>query len=134
VIESLALAVVVLAASYLIGLAAASFLSPKLAAKFLDSFASSAGAHMAEMVIRLLVGWALVVYSPQMLYSFAFTLFGWVLVVTTVLLLLIPWRWHHKFAQVAVRPLTRRVWLFGVLSLPLGGIILFAVLGGSAGG
>jgi hypothetical protein len=130
--ESLALAVIVLAASFLIGLGAASFLTPKLASEFLDSFAGSAGAHLAEMVIRLLVGWALVVQSPKMLYPFAFTLFGWVLVITSVLLLLIPWRWHRKFAQVAVRPLTRRVWIFGVLSLPLGGFILFALLGESA--
>jgi hypothetical protein len=132
VIEFLALAVVVLAAIYLIGVAAASFLAPRLAARFLDSFASSARAHLAEMAIRLLVGWAFILYSPQMLYGFAFRLFGWVLVVTSLLLLLVPWRWHHKFAQVAVRPLTRRVWLFGVISLPLGGVILFAVLGGGA--
>lgn len=127
--ETLALAVVVLAAMFLIGVAAASFFAPELAARFLDSFASSARAHLAEMALRLLAGWAFVVYSPQMLYSSAFTLFGWVLVITSVLLLLIPWRWHHKFAQMAVRPLTRRVWLFGILSLPLGGMILFAAFG-----
>lgn len=132
VIESLALAVVIFAAIFLIGIAVGSFFVPKVATKFLDAFASSARAHLAEMAMRLIAGWAFVVYSPQMLYSYAFKLFGWVLVVTSVLLLLIPWRWHHKFAQVAVRPLTRRVWLFGVFSLPLGGIILFAVLGGNA--
>lgn len=114
---------------YLIGVAVASFFAPELAARFLGAFASSARAHLAEMALRLLVGWAFVVYSPQMLYSSAFTLFGWVLVITSVLLLLIPWRWHHHSAQMAVRPLTRRVWLFGVLSLPLGGVILFAVFG-----
>ena len=131
-LKTLAMAIVVLAAIYLIGVAVASFLAPTHAAKFLDSFASSARAHLSEMALRLLVGWALIVYSPNMHYAVAFRLFGWVLVVTSILLLLIPWRWHHKFAQMAVRPLTRRVWLFGVLCLPLGGVILFAVLGGGA--
>ncbi len=68
------------------------------------------------MAIRLLVGLSLLVYSPRMLFSYAFNLFGWILVITSVLLLLFPWRWHRKFAQMAVRPLTRRIWLFGVFS------------------
>ena len=81
------------------------------------------------MGIRLLVGWSLVIHAPRMLFPDAFAIFGWVLVVTSVALLLIPWRWHHWFAQKAVRPLTRHVWLFGMLSLPLGSAMLFAVFG-----
>jgi hypothetical protein len=131
-LEFLAMVIVVLAAIYLIGLAAVSFFAPAIAAQFLDRFASSAQAHFTEMAIRLVVGGSLVVNAPRMLFSDAFLLFGWVLVITTIILLLVPWRWHHRFAQKVVAPITRRVWLFGLVSFPLGGVILFAVLSGSA--
>ena len=132
-IETLALAVVVLTALYLIGLAAISFLAPAQARRFLKGFAGSARARFAEMAIRLVVGCSLLVCAHRMLYPMAFLLFGWVLVATTAILLLLPWRWHHRFAEKVVPPITRRVWLLGMVSLPLGGIILFAVLhGGSA--
>ncbi len=131
-VEAIASAIVIAAAAFLICVAAMSFFAPKLATRFLDGFASSARAHMTEMTIRLVVGWSFVVYAPRMLYSDVFSVFGWVLVVTSAMLLLIPWRWHHRFAESAVRPLTRHVWLFGTVSLPLGGVILFAVLGGGS--
>ena len=127
-IDFFASTVVVLAAVYLIGLAAVSFFLPAKAADFLNGFAASALAHYTEISIRLIVGIALIVASPSMVYASAFTIFGWLLVVTSLVLLLFPWRWHHRFANVVVPPLTKRVWIFGVLSLPLGSLILFAVL------
>lgn len=132
-IEILALAIVVLTALFLFGLAAASFLAPSFAARFLGGFAGSARAHFLEMFFRIIVGCAFVAYSPNMRYSKAFFLFGWGLVVSSTILVLLPWRWHHRFAQQVVPPITRHVWLFGIVSLPLGGVILFAVLSGGAG-
>lgn len=130
-IEHLALAVVVLAAFYLIGLAVMAIFTPNIAARFLDGFASSFYTHITEMGIRLLVGWAFVVNAPRMLFSDMFFAFGNILVVTSVILLLLPWRWHQRFAQKVVSPIIRHVWLFGIVSLPLGGGILFAVINGA---
>lgn len=132
VFENVASAIVVLAALYFVALAAASFIAPEYATRFLNGFAGSARAHYSEMLVRLIVGCAFVVYAPRMLYPGVFLLFGWVLVITTVVLLLFPWRWHHRFAQKVVPPITRHVWLFGIVSFPLGGAILFAVLRGGA--
>lgn len=131
-IETLALAIVVLAALFLLGLAAASFFAPSHAARFLGGFASSARAHVLEMAMRLIAGCAFVAYAPRMLYPGAFLLFGWVLVVSSLVLLLLPWRWHHRLARSVVPPIIHRVWLFGIISLPLGGVILFAVWHGRA--
>jgi hypothetical protein len=131
-IERVSAAIVLLAALYLLGLAAISFIAPDKAARFLNGFASSPRAHFSEMLLRLIVGCAFVMNASRMLYSEAFWLFGWLLIVTTVVLLLLPWRWHHRFAQKVVPPITRHVWLFGIVSLPLGGAILFAVLRGGA--
>jgi hypothetical protein len=127
VIELIASAIVMLTALYLLGLATVSFLAPAHAARFLNKFAGSARAHFAEMLIRLAIGCSLLVYSPRMAYPGAFLLFGWIMIVTTVVLLLLPLRWHHRFAQKVVPPLTRHVCLFGIVSLSLGCLILFAV-------
>jgi len=131
-IEVLALAAIVLAALYLLALGAASLVAPARASRFLLGFASSQPIHFVELSLRLVVGAALVLYAPQMFLPSAFNLFGWVLLVTTVCLLLVPWRWHHRFAQYAVPRVTRHIVLVGLASLVIGGFILAAVARGSA--
>ncbi|OGT56122.1 MAG: hypothetical protein A3E01_17820 [Gammaproteobacteria bacterium RIFCSPHIGHO2_12_FULL_63_22] len=131
-IEILALAVVVLAGLYFIVLAAASLFFPALAGRFLLGFATSAFKHYAEMSLRVAVGIALIVQAPRMLFSSAFSLFGWLLLVTTAGLLLVPWQWHQRFAQRVVPMATRHITLVGLVSLVLGGLMLVAVARGGA--
>jgi len=131
--EFSALAVVVLAGLYLIALGAAGLFAPVRACRFLLGFAGSPLKHYSELVLRFLVGGAFVLHSPRMLFSEAFGLFGWVLLVTTAVLVLLPWRWHDRFARYAVPRATRYIMLIGVSSLVLGGLILTAVFRGSAG-
>ena len=126
-IEAFALAVIVLAGVYFFALGLASLLLPKRASQFLLGFASSPTVHFAELFLRFAVGAALVLYAPRMFLSGIFNLFGWVLLVTTVCLLLIPWRWHRRFAQHAVPRATRHIALVGLASLAIGGLILAAV-------
>ncbi|KGM53126.1 hypothetical protein N800_11085 [Lysobacter daejeonensis GH1-9] len=131
-IEVLALVVVVLTGLYFIALGAISLFIPVLASRFLLGFADSAIKHFAELSLRFLAGCALTLYAPQMLFPDIFTLFSWVLLVTTAFLFLVPWRWHHRFAQQAVPKATRHTTLIGLVSLALGGFILAAVVRGSA--
>ncbi len=132
-IELLALAVVVLTGLYFCALAAASLIMPARASRFLLAFASSPRVHYLELLIRLVVGVSLVIHSPRMVVPAAFSLIGWILIVTTACLLLLPWRWHRRFAQRAVPPATRYIAWIGLCSLALGGLILLAVLwGGTA--
>ena len=51
-----------------------------------------------------------------------FRIAGWAIVVTSVGLLLIPWRWHHRFGQWAIPLVVRHMGLYAV------GLIVFAVL------
>ena len=76
---------------FLIGLAVLIAIKPQLAERFLRSFASSARAHYAEQTLRLLAGAAMVIFAPSMRYSELFRLLGWLIVVTAVVLLLLPW-------------------------------------------
>ena len=122
-------AIVVVAASlFLLGLGAVSILQPAQAKRFLRAFASSAGAHYTEQALRLLVGAAMVNYSPRMWQPDAFRVFGWILVVTALGLILTPWRWHHQFAVRTVPAALRRLKLIAVGSFLLGGLILYSVL------
>lgn len=59
-----------------------------------------------------------------MRFDDAFAVFGGILIVTTIGLLLLPWRWHRRFAQRVVPPMTQHVALVGLMSLALGGAIL----------
>ena len=129
-IESLASGIVVLAGLYLCALAAASFFVPSLANRFLLGFANSKRVHFIELLIRFVVGGAFVIHASRMFVPGVFRLFGWVLVVTTVCLLFLPWQWHHRFAQYAVPRATRYITFIGLCSLALGLFILIAVIHG----
>lgn len=131
-LETFALAVVVLASLYLLALGAASLLVPARSSRFLLGFASSAFAHFTELFLRFAVGAALVIHAPRMSLPGAFSLFGWVVLVTTACLLIIPWQWHHRFAQRVVPLFTRYVALIGLVSLAIGGLLLWAVVDGRA--
>ncbi|GAB58786.1 hypothetical protein [Rheinheimera nanhaiensis] len=126
--EQTALAIVFLAALFLLGLAGMAAFRPRLAVRFLNGFASSALAHYSEISLRLIVGTAMVIAAPDMRFSNLFILFGWLIVATSIILLLVPWRWHQRFAQAVLPPLTKRVWLFAVLALPLSVTLLYATL------
>lgn len=125
-IDNIAFIIVLFAAFFLIIIALLSFIRPKVARSFLNGFAGSFKIHVTEMVLRMIAGWAIISYAPYMRFSGMFRLFGWALVITSVVLLIMPWRWHAKFAETAVRPLTQNVWIFGVISLPLGSVILYS--------
>lgn len=128
----MALAVVAAAGLFFVVLGGASLMAPSRAGRFLLGFAASPTRHYTELALRFLVGGALVASSPRMLFPGALNLFGWVLLVTTAGLLLVPWRWHRHFAARAVPKALRFLPLIGACSVALGGLVLLAVFGGDA--
>lgn len=130
--ELLAAAVILLAGVYLVALAGVSFLAPERASHFLLGFAGSALAHYVELLVRLVVGGAFLLYAPHMPFSSAFVAFGWLLVITTAGLFVVPWRRHHHFAQRSVPHAIRHLKLVGSASLAFGAVILAAVFRGAA--
>lgn len=97
------------------------------AERFLGSFAATARAHYTEQAIRMVAGTALVVYAPAMRFPAAFSIFGWIVIATTVGLLLVPWRWHGRFADRVVPWVIRNRKLYAGGLIALGGILLYAV-------
>ena len=131
--EPLALTIVVLTGLYFIALAVVSLFMPERTSGFLLGLAGSALTHYIELFLRLVVGGALVLHVPRMLFADAFAGFGWVLLITTACLLVMPWQWHHRFAHRIVPRVTLHITLVGLTSLVIGGLILVAVALGSAG-
>lgn len=126
-LSTLALLVVVLVALYLLALGAAALFFPDRASRFLLGFAGSPAAHYAELALRLVAGTAFVLHAPNMRFAFAFSALGWMLLVTTAGLLLVPWHWHRRFTQQAVPRATRYISLIGLVAFSFGGFVLFAV-------
>jgi hypothetical protein len=112
---------------FLIGLAASIHTTPSQAERFLRGFASSALTHYTEQGVRLVVGAAFVTFASSMRHPELFTLFGWIIIVSTAGLLLIPWQWHNTFASLVMPPVFRRMRLFACGAFALGAFILYGV-------
>lgn len=112
---------------FLIGLAALIIVRQSRAERFLTRFASSAATHYAEQGCRLVVGAAMVRIAGAMRYPELFHVFGWLIIISTVGLLLIPWQWHNKFGTLVMPPVFRRMRLFALGACALGAFILYCV-------
>lgn len=131
-IEAMSLALVAVTGLFFVSLGAVSLVAPAHAGRFLLGFAGSPARHYVELAVRLLIGGAFLLAAPLALWPGAFSLFGWVLLATTAGLLLVPWRWHYRFARRTVPEALRFLPLVGISSVALGGLVLWAVLHGHA--
>jgi len=127
IVRALSGVVVVGFGLFLIGLAAWIVTAPSRAEGFLKAFASSALTHYTEQGTRLIVGVAMITFAGSMRYPELFRLFGWLVIVSTAGLLLIPWQWHNKFAGLVMPPVFRRIGLFALGAFALGAFILYSV-------
>lgn len=85
-------------ALWLVAVAAIMIFRPALALRGLRVFASTSAIHFGEMAIRIAVGAAMVVAASAARIPLALATFGWLLIVTSVGLSLLPRRWHHAYA------------------------------------
>lgn len=130
--DVLASAVIVAAGLYLVVLGVGCFIRPNSSSKFLLGFASSGFFHYLELALRVVVGVSLVHASPGLSFPTIFNVFGWVLIVTSVAMFVVPWRWHQQFAQRAVPQALRYIKLLAVSSIALGVVLVASVVVGSA--
>lgn len=121
--------VVVCFSMFLMGLALLIAAAPTLAERFLGFFASSASTHYAEQAGRMGVGMAMVNFASSMNLPELFRLFGWLMIVTTVPLLLMPWQWHHRFATWVMPPVFQHLRLFALGAAALAAFILYGASG-----
>jgi hypothetical protein len=132
VMNAVAGSVLVAFSLFLVGLTVVIFAKPAVAERLFMSFATSARAHYTEQFIRLLIGASLVVRSAAMWQSKVFWFVGWAIVLSSLVLILSPWRWHDRFGE-KVRPmLIRHMKQFALGLLAFGVLLLYGVFAGAA--
>lgn len=117
-------AIVVVVAIFFLMLGTVSFVRPPIAREFLLGFANNALKHYAELLTRVIVGGSLLLIARNSVYATALSAFGWLLIVTTAIMALVPWRFHHRFTQYAVPKALRFLPLIGITSLVIGALLL----------
>lgn len=127
-IDWVAKGVVLAAGLYMAGLGVALLARPAGASRFLMGHASSAPLHYLEVCVRIGVGLAFVQNAPGMMAPGVFRVVGWVLVGTSAILLLVPWRWHRRMAERSVPQALKFTPLLGIASLAIGAGVLLAAL------
>lgn len=127
------MALVLGAGAYLVALGVGLLARPRAASRFLLGFAASPRVHYLELGVRGVVGWAFIHHAPRMLAPGVFSLFGWVLLLTTGGLLLVPWEWHRRFARKAVPPVLEYSGLLALGALAAGLLLLRAAFPGASG-
>jgi uncharacterized protein YjeT (DUF2065 family) len=126
-IHYLAMAVILLVATYFIALGFIALIKPSLAARFLLGFAQNIVVHYCELLLRLIVGFALLHLCATMPFTNVIELFAWILIFSTMVLFVLPWHWHRQFAQKVVPYTNRYLSVIGVISLALGISLIFAL-------
>lgn len=123
--------VVVATAIYFLILGTIALVRPKSARAFLLGFADTSLKHYAELAVRLIVGGAMLLVARDSAYPIALATFGWILVVSTAFMALMPWRLHRRFSQSAVPRALRYLPWIGVSSLIMGGLLFWVVVAGN---
>lgn len=127
VIALAGLGIVLASAAYLVALGGSALFRPALASRFLGGFATTQTLHVLELALRIVAGGAFVISAPRLALGDAVAAFGWVLVVTSLVLALVPWRVHQRFAAWSVPQALAYLPMIGVASLA-GGLALMAAV------
>ena len=112
----------------LIALLIVTLLKKETAVAFLSSFASSAKAHYIGQFYRLVVGLGLFIYADHMLFSGLFKIFGGALIASSLLLIILPWKWHNKLGKWAGPIVIKHIVIYAVSAFLLGLLILYCVI------
>jgi len=96
--ETTALLVVAATGLWLVATAVLMALRPLRFLQLLSLTASSRRINNIEQGFRLLAGWALVIRASASQVPRLFEVGGWFIVMSSVILLLLPLRWHAAYA------------------------------------
>jgi uncharacterized protein YjeT (DUF2065 family) len=75
-------------------------------------------------------GAAFVGYASRMQFGGVFHAFGSIVVVTTLGLAVIPWRWHQRLARTSVPAVEGHLRLIGIASIAAGAFVAWAIARG----
>jgi hypothetical protein len=127
--NSVALVIVGLFGLFLIAVGFVMLLAPAAAWRTLNKAASTPLINYGELLLRMIPAAGLILCASQSRFPLVFQWLGWYMGGTSVLLMLLPRRWHYAYAQKCTAllppPLIR---LLAPFSFAFGGFILYAIL------
>jgi uncharacterized membrane protein YfcA len=101
-------------------------LKPQKARNTLRKAASTNFINYAEITIRLFPAIALILYSDFSKFPEAFKIFGWFMLITSLILYIVPRKIHNNFSMKSadiLKPIYIR--LLSVFAFLLGGLIIY---------
>lgn len=126
-LHQLAEFIVTASALFFVGFGSVMLVKPALTERFVTSFAASRRAHFTEMFFRLLFGLSLVPISENMWQPTLFLMLAWAIIISSVVLLILPWRFHQRFGARVIPMLVRHLRLYAVGALAFGVLIIYAL-------
>lgn len=101
---------------------------PKKARATLRKAGSTNFINYAEITIRMIPATALIMYSDLSLFPEEFKIFGWFMLITSLVLYFVPKKLHHNFSNKAADILKPFYFqLISPFSIIIGTIIIYSV-------
>ncbi len=105
------------------------FWKPQYSREILRKAGSTNLINYTEITIRMIPAAGLILYSELSKYPEVFTILGWFMIVTSLILYLVPRRIHHNYALWCAEILTPKYTRYiSPLSVLFGCAILYSVL------
>jgi uncharacterized membrane protein YfcA len=98
-ITSISKATVILFGAYIIIAGFIMLFAPQKARATLRKAGSTNLINYTEITVRLVIGVAIVLCADVSRVPLVFTIFGWFIIVTSLMLLLVPRKLHHAFSM-----------------------------------
>jgi len=103
--------------------------NPKQFSEGIIIFSEKSWFHAFEIIARATMGLIFIKYSNTTLYPSVFNIVGYGLLVVAIGLIILAPKKHKKFTLWAAQKFENNFRLIGILSIPLGGLIIFMALG-----
>lgn len=104
------------------------FFNPKKARSILRKAGSTNLINYGEITIRMIPATALIIYANLSKFPEVFKIFGWFMLITSLVLYVVPKHHHHKFSNKAADVLKPLYFQFiSPFSIIIGAIIIYSV-------
>lgn len=120
---------VIAAGLWLIGLGVFTLIQPRQALGAIGQMGGSPKVHISEMAVRITAGVAMVFAAAASRFPVAIAVIGSFLIVSALVLLLLPQRWHAAYSTWWSRRIpVAAVRLIAPMSVAMGGALIWVVV------
>jgi uncharacterized protein YjeT (DUF2065 family) len=105
------------------------FINPEKARTIIGKAGSTIVINYGELIVRLILGISFVFCAKTNLYEQYFSIFGYFLIISAIILMFTPMKTHHKFSTKAaetLKPIYLRI--CAPFSIAFGLLLLYAII------